>query len=1077
MDEDAVTVISVNGQHGDDFVKRQSNLDHACEALVRYNGQRDKHGEHGVDASTPMTGGPGGLRQPVINTEVAPRRKLVLSAIGGNGETGRKGGDGHSGLSGTAGAAATQMADAENGTDGGRGTNGGNGGDGGSIQILLGHDMTHLLYAVSWDVSGGSGAAAGEHGRAGKGGAGGAGGEGTNWEQFVGYRYRCTPNCLGKNTQEMRATSPSNALLMASTSLARSGTRARAAIGSESVSGGLNTAVALIASRYHARPQQRVNQGACHCVGGHGDCAGCDSQPITRSLHRVSGQPGQPGRDGLEQTSVLKAGLPGAPGKMVILVQNLDGTISEYDKPWKLRIVSFDIEDENGDGIFEPGGMPSPVQGIELLIKPSEHVLLDDKGKLFLPSSIAPSTVATVEGYISAKIRQAEEIVADTAYMERGAKISLAAVLPWLNVELPEFELERTFDIQFPCALSNFRVLPSLSPGSSSTISWEITNLSYKAIGNAATSPRAIEVVASVPREYGTLGSEHTTIVNDSNEVPVAVAHIEPKATSISSQVLKILPEGRAPSRFYLTVALYIADSVCSEEVDAASEVEMILAQMIQIEVNVSKSYCFNENAGIVMVVNSTTPPGRVLALHQFIQGELNMTVDCLDVNENGGMQVDEDAELAHLFTKYDGKTVILLGKPFLFQNSPRTTPELCDSRQIRRSLSSGTSFLFLGLHDDRTSNKLFEQVVFEVAHNASNTLASVPKSAKFTRISDFVGAILDQKQNNMGSSSPTVFSLAGRRRRCNGMLSPSIESQAKAASRKLHKLLPQERFLLLPVSQQSGSSPSVGGDQLIILWGAEATVPLRVTEIRDSYSASLDHFEKYSIVAALPVAHRVQQIWDDETDGSTSSVTEAATCSLGIECIRQIDQYAFSAFSSGPVKVFTEDVLGVHLPTVAAVLFHPWSSKGVPQAVQVILVYCLDTCRPHTKRQALAQALMWNSSSRQRLAKYLLESVEALSPGLGAEIQRQADKLRDQELNAMRHVVRRAAKLTRMSEHAFERSTESTMDVVHGSEVCTAEEWDARWAANQDVWKRIAEDDSRAPHPIDTMSRSNVVA
>lgn len=121
------------------------------------------------------------------------------------------------------------------------------------------------------------------------------------------------------------------------------------------MSGTLNTAVALIATRYHARPQRRVSQGACHCAGGQGECAGCDSQPITRSLHRVPGQPGQPGRDGLEQTGILKEGLPGAAGKMVILVQNLDGTISEYDKPWKLRLVSFDIEDENGDGIFEPG--------------------------------------------------------------------------------------------------------------------------------------------------------------------------------------------------------------------------------------------------------------------------------------------------------------------------------------------------------------------------------------------------------------------------------------------------------------------------------------------------------------------------------------------------------------------------------------------------------------------------------------------------------------------------------------------------------------------------------------------------
>ncbi|GIZ44888.1 hypothetical protein CKM354_000807300 [Cercospora kikuchii] len=950
MEEEAVTVISVNGQHADDFVKAQADYPNINDALVRpseYNAQRDKHGEHGVDATTPMTGGPGGslavelsestkqvgyihaatlrwtgVRQPVINTEVAPRRKLLLSAVGGNGETGRKGGDGHPGLAGTAGAAATQMADAENGTDGGnggnagRGTNGGNGGDGGSIQILLGHDMTHLLYAVSWDVSGGSGTPAGEHGRAGKGGAAGVGGVGTDWEQFVGYRYRCTPNCLGKNTQEIRATSPSNALLMASTSLARSGTRVRAAIGSENVAGSdLQTAVALIAARYHARPRQ---------------------SPITRSLHRAPGEPGQDGKDGVERTSILKPGLPGAFGKMVILVQNLDGTISEYDIPWKLRLVSFDIEDENGDGIFEPG----------------------------------------------------EKIVIRRVCVE--------------NIELPN-------------------------------------------------------------------------IVNDCHEFPIAMAHIEPKAASISSQMLKIKREARAPSRFDLNLALYIAESTFWQDDKSDSEVEMILAQMITVEVHVSKSYHFNENASIVMVVNSTTHPDRVLALQRFIQGELNMTVDCLDVNENDGLQVDEDIELAHLFTKYDGRTVLLLGQPFLFQNSPRSIPELCDSRQIRRFLNSGTSFLFLGHHDDRTSNKLFEQVVFEVAHEHSSTLASIPRSARFACISDFVGAILDQKQH-MEGSSPTVFALSGRRRRCNGMLNPSIISQAKAASRKLHKLLPQERFSILPVSEQSGSSSRVG-DQIIILWGAGATVPLQVTEIRDTFNASLDHFEKYSIIAALPVARRVQQIWDDETDGSTSFVREAALCSLGIECIRQIDRYAFSAFSTGPVKVFTENVLAVHLPTVAAVFFHPRSSKIIPQAVQDVLFYCLETCQSQTKLQALARGLMWKNSNRRRLAKYLMESMGALSQGLAAKIQRQADEHRGQKLDAMRQVVRRAARLTKTSEHAFERSTESTVDVVRGSEVCTAEDWDARWAANQDAWKRIAEDESRAPQPIDTMSRSNVVA
>ena len=35
MDEEAVTVISVNGQHADDFVKTQADHDKANDALVR----------------------------------------------------------------------------------------------------------------------------------------------------------------------------------------------------------------------------------------------------------------------------------------------------------------------------------------------------------------------------------------------------------------------------------------------------------------------------------------------------------------------------------------------------------------------------------------------------------------------------------------------------------------------------------------------------------------------------------------------------------------------------------------------------------------------------------------------------------------------------------------------------------------------------------------------------------------------------------------------------------------------------------------------------------------------------------
>lgn len=132
------------------------------------------------------------------------------------------------------------------------------------------------------------------------------------------------------------------------------------------------------------------------------------------------------------------------------------------------------------------GGMPSPLQGAELLIRPTEHFATDQTRKLFVPSSIAPQSIVTLEGYICARIAQPETIQVGTRYTKRGLKISLTAVVPWLNWELPNFDLEKSFDVQFPCSLSAVNLLASVSPGSSSTIEWQVSN-SFRSVMRSPT--------------------------------------------------------------------------------------------------------------------------------------------------------------------------------------------------------------------------------------------------------------------------------------------------------------------------------------------------------------------------------------------------------------------------------------------------------------------------------------------------------------------------------------------------------------------------------------------------------------
>ena len=117
----------------------------------------------------------------------------------------------------------------------------------------------------------------------------------------------------------------------------------------------LHTAVARVAQTYHTVSSSTIGDGACRCNGGSSHCSGCEVIPIYRTQSRMKGDDGPTGRLGNPMQDTLLRGTPGADGRAQIIVRHPNGDRPRYDKCYDLQLVDFDLEDENGDGIFEPG--------------------------------------------------------------------------------------------------------------------------------------------------------------------------------------------------------------------------------------------------------------------------------------------------------------------------------------------------------------------------------------------------------------------------------------------------------------------------------------------------------------------------------------------------------------------------------------------------------------------------------------------------------------------------------------------------------------------------------------------------
>jgi hypothetical protein len=253
----------------------------------------------------------------------------------------------------------------------------------------------------------------------------------------------------------------------------------------------------------------RAGQGGS---GGRGGDSWARYNPGTETVvHRNTGSHGRSGYTGWSPNTRLSNGRDGKPGTSTICVVNADGPAHSYPSRYLLKVVNYDVVDENEDGINEPGEhliirnlivlnygnftyslmpyerritilgfMPSPKRNAITMSVVDDGKWLQPVQSLQLPKGTLPGQSVRLDGEIKVLIR------ANNAPLTSGRRFHVPAVAVKLRVtferlprDLPEFQEDqrtvKTVQLRYPIELHAPQTLASVMRGDSFKITWVVS--------------------------------------------------------------------------------------------------------------------------------------------------------------------------------------------------------------------------------------------------------------------------------------------------------------------------------------------------------------------------------------------------------------------------------------------------------------------------------------------------------------------------------------------------------------------------------------------------------------------------
>lgn len=395
----------------------------------------------------------------------------------------------------------------------------------------------------------------------------------------------------------------------------------------------------------------------------------------TEHHSKSGGSNGSSGSSG-HSASNGENGKPGKDGEFVIVVTYDGGETRTYRQRYDLQLAGFEIQDDNQDGVFEPGevvtvrkvtvkntgGMPTPpppTSHVEVYLE-GDGWILSDRAPLRLPKSLAPGESHTFDG-LTLKFRlrdakQGSEIPALGEPFRARHSVTPSAMLTEVDAPFTSFRNPKEFEIRYPVEIKPVRMLRALRAGESTRVLLEVKNISGQNFGSASDLKREIGILLNGSSENG---ARFTLTFTDEGGKTVDLQEGFLKS-------LELLPAGESRVVEGTVTAGDDVDLMEAFTISNTLQLGATAIQQRQMRLVVARGYRKSPDSQVLVVSNAGHTRESLLAWSGAL-AKLGLKSDFWNLSYYGYLDFAKalEANRFELPKDFAGKTILLLDNPF----------------------------------------------------------------------------------------------------------------------------------------------------------------------------------------------------------------------------------------------------------------------------------------------------------------------------------------------------------------------------------------------------------------------------